>query len=89
MIVLLAIPVYFLIGFLFGIIICKIKGKEWCRSNEFVIEYDLGGLIDNNAQCAIYISTLFWAIIVLCAVVFGPFFILHYIIEYTSKKLQK
>lgn len=80
----LCIISYFLIGFIIGIMICKIKGKEWCKDNGF----DLSG-IDNNAQGVIYVLTFFWGFIVSGIILFSPFLIIHYIIIYTSNKLQK
>lgn len=83
--IILCIIGYFLIGFIIGIVICKIKGKEWCRAND---EFDLSG-IDNNAQGVIYFSTFFWGMFVGCAILFSPFLIVNYFIIYIAEKLQE
>lgn len=77
---------YFIIGFIIGIVICKIKGKEWCRNNN---EFD-NELFENNAQGIIHITTFFWGFITGCVILFSPFLIIHYIITYiVAKKLQE
>lgn len=81
--IILGIVGYFLIGFITGIVICKINGKEWCRANT------LSGVDDeysweNNAEFIMFFSTFAWVLLILL----GPFFIFCYIIDYTSKKLQ-
>lgn len=82
--IILCIIGYFIIGFLIGICICMLNGKEWCRANT------LSGVDDdyswkNNAECIMYMSTFTWALFIL----FSPFIIIYFIISYTSKKLQK
>lgn len=83
--ILLVILGYFLIGFIIGVTICKIKGKEWCSANSAC-----GFGVDdfswkNNAEFIMYISTFFWVLFVL----FGPLVLLFRILDYTTKKLQK
>lgn len=83
--IILCIISYFVIGFIIGIVICKIKGKEWCRAND---EFEIGWF-DNNAQGIMYNSTIFWGFVVGCAILFSPFLIIQFIITYTSEKLQE
>lgn len=80
----LGIISYLIIGYVIGITICMLNGKEWCRANT------LSGVDDdyswkNNAECIMYISTFAWGLFIL----FSPLIFLIYIIGYTSKKLQK
>lgn len=85
MIIFLCIIGYFLIGFITGLTICKIKGKEWCKADN-VAGFGIDELSwDNNAECIMYISTFLWVLFIM----FSPFIIIHYIITYTSKKLQE
>lgn len=83
--IILCVIGYFLIGFIAGFIICKIKGKEWCRANN---EFD-NELFENNVQGVMYISTFFWGMLIACTILFSPFLIIHYFIEYIAKKLQE
>lgn len=82
--IILGIIGYLILGFVIGIAICMLNGKEWCRANT------LSGVDDeyswkNNAECIMYISTFLWVLFIL----FSPFIIIHYIVRYTSKKLQE
>lgn len=83
--IILGIISYFIIGFITGIVICKIKGKEWCRANTACGFDEFSGDGDNNAEFIMYFSTFAWVLFIL----FSPFLLLHRIIRYTSKKLQK
>lgn len=83
MIIILGIISYFIIGFIIGIVICKIKGHEWCRNND---DFDRDWF-ENNAQGVIYISTFFWGMLVGCTILFSPFLIIYYFITYIAKKL--
>lgn len=85
MIFILCLISYCLIGFITGIVICKIKGKEWCRAND---EFD-GKWFDNNAQGTIYCSTFFWGFFLGITILAIPFLVVHYIITYIAKKLQE
>lgn len=80
MIIILGIISYFIIGFIIGIVICKIKGKEWCRANKFDTLW-----FNNNVEGTLYISTFLWGFYIL----FSPYFIIESIIEYTTKKLRE
>lgn len=82
--IILGIIGYFLIGYISGIIICKIKGKEWCRNDDV---FDGEWLLENNAQGVLLMTTFFWGIFVAGTILFSPLVILCRIIEYTSKKL--
>lgn len=82
--ILLVILGYFLIGFITGIVICKFKGKEWCRANTVAAEDDVFSW-KNNAECVLFFSTFAWVLLI----VVGPFFIFCHIVDYTAKKLQK
>lgn len=74
---------YFLVGFITGIVICKIKGKEWCRANT-VCGFGVDDFSwNNNAEFIMFFSTFAWVLFIL----FSPFLILHRIITYTAKKL--
>ncbi len=83
--ILLIILGYFLIGFIIGVTICKIKGKDWCRASTAcgygVDEFSW----KNNAEFIMFFSTFAWVLFI----VFGPLVFLIRIVEYTSKKLQK
>jgi len=83
--IILCIIGYFLIGFIAGFIICKIKGKEWCRANS---EFDRNWF-ENNAQGVMYISTFFWGMLIGCIILFSPFLIIYYSITYIAEKLQE
>ena len=76
--IILCIIGYFLIGIITGIVICKIAGKEWCRANT------IAGF-DSDAEFIMFFSTFMWAILIL----FSPFIIMYYFIEYIAKKLQE
>ena len=78
--IILCIIGYFIIGFIAGIVICKIKGKEWCRTNT-----DGLGFLENNAEFILFFSTCLWVFFIL----FSPFFIIYYFITYIAKKLQE
>lgn len=83
--IILGIISYFLIGFIAGFVICKIKGKEWCRANsDFDREW-----FDNNAQGAMLMLTFFWGVLVGGTILFSPFLIMYYSITYIAKKLQE
>lgn len=84
MLIILCIISYFIIGFITGLTICMLNGKEWCRANT------LSGVEDeyswkNNAECIMYISTFAWGLFIL----FSPLILLFCIITYTTKKLQE
>lgn len=84
MYIILCIISYFLIGFMAGIIICKIKGKEWCRANTVAAEDDVFSW-KNNAEFILFFSTIAWVLLILV----GLLFIFCHTIEYASKKLQE
>lgn len=83
--IILCIIGYFLIGFIIGIVICKIMGKEWCRAHD---EFDREWF-DNNAQGAMINFTFFWGLIIGCILLFSPFLIIYYFITYIAEKLQE
>lgn len=81
--IILGIIGYLITGFVIGIAICMLNGKEWCRANT------LSGVDDeyswkNNAECIMCISTFTWGLFIL----FSPLILLFFIITYTTKKLQ-
>lgn len=75
---------YLIIGFIIGIVICMLNGKEWCRANTVAAEDDVFSW-KNNAECILFFSTFAWVLFI----VFIPLFLLFCIITYTTKKPQK
>lgn len=93
--IILCIISYFVIGFIIGIVICKIKGKEWCRANDEFDgdlfakgEFDVE-LFENNAEGIMICSTFFWGMFVAGTILFSPFLIIFYFIKYIAKKFQE
>lgn len=85
MIIFFGINSYLIVGLIIGIVICKIKGKEWCISAD---AFD-SDFFENNAQGVLLVSTFFWGFIVGCTILFSPFLIIYYFITYIAKKLQE
>lgn len=83
--IILCIIGYIIVGIIIGIVICKFKGKEWCRAND---EFD-NDLFENNALGVMICSTFFWGMFVGSAVLFSPFLLIYYFITYIVKKLQE